>query len=99
MCPRRVSHTDPVPGTVCTSFCYTLSQEGKSKILNMKQLQPDSEFQRLLRETANTENCEYKVCCNEMECSFSITFVTAFSLRANKQLFRSKSYFLLSILF
>jgi len=30
--------------------------EGKSKILNMKQLQPDSEFQRLLRETANTEN-------------------------------------------
>ena len=34
------------------------SQEVKSKILDMKQLQPDSEFQKSLKECASSGNCE-----------------------------------------
>ena len=38
--------------------CALFLQEGQSKILNMKQLQPDSEFQKLLKDCTNTENCK-----------------------------------------
>ena len=40
------------------AYLTMISQEVKSKILNMTQLQADSEFQKLLKDCTSDRNCK-----------------------------------------